>query len=112
MKALSVMLLFLAAAAPSFAQTEPQTDSRPPVIRAIEYKGFEPVKAETILQRFKKEGIPLTVEHRLDEKEVVAAQKVLVDLLGENGRPGARVKSEVTAIPPRAVKVTFTAVAP
>jgi outer membrane protein assembly factor BamA len=106
------MLLFLVVAALSFAQTEPQTDTRPPVIRAIDYKGFGQVKVETILQRFKKEGIPLTVEHRLDEREVVAAQKVLVDLLAESGRPGARVKSEVTAIPPRSVKVTFTAVAP
>jgi outer membrane protein assembly factor BamA len=113
MKALSVLFVCLAAIALLFAQADPQAgDARPPVIRAIDFKHFQPVKVEEILQRLKAKGVRLTVEHPLDSQEVVVAQEVLEGLLAENGRPGARVNAEVAPMPPRSVKITFTAVAP
>jgi len=96
-----------------FAQAEPEArDARLPVIRALDFKDFQPVKTEEILQRFKAKGVRLAVEQPLDSQELVVAQEVLEGLLAENGRPGARVKAEVSPIPPRSLKVTFTAVAP
>jgi outer membrane protein assembly factor BamA len=113
MKALYIALVSLAAIALLFAQADPRAaDARPPVIRSLNFKDFQPVKMEGILQRLKAKGVRLAVESPLDSQEVVVAQQVLEGLLAENGRPGARVKAEVSPMPPRSVKITFTAVAP
>ncbi len=113
MKALSILFVSLVAFALLFAQTEPQApDAKPPVIRVLDFKNFQPVKMAEALQCLKAKGVHLAVERRLDSQELEAAQKALEGLLAENGRPGARVKVDVAPIPPRSVRITFTAVEP
>jgi outer membrane protein assembly factor BamA len=113
MKILSVLPLCLAATALLFAQTGQQgQDAAPPVVRSITYKGFDPLKIEAIIQRLKDKGVPLGVERRLNSQEVAAAQSALEGLLAENGRPGTKVKADISTIPPRSVSITFTAVTP
>ncbi len=113
MKALPILFVCVAAIALLLAQPEPQArDAKPPVIRELDFKNFQPVKMADVLQRLKAKGVHLAVERQLDSKELEAAQKELEDLLAENGRPGARVKVDVSPIPPRSVRVTFTAVEP
>ena len=114
MKGMSVLLVCLAAITSFFAQAEPQpaNEQRSPVIRALDFRGFQPVKIDAILHRLKAKGVHLAVERPFDSQELVAAKQHLEGLLAENGRHGARVRVDVTPMPPRSVKVTFTAVTP
>jgi outer membrane protein assembly factor BamA len=110
MKPLAVLFLCCAALALLFGQAEPPVrDAGRPVVRTIEFANFQPIKTEQILERLKAKGIRLAVERPLDSEEVAATQAALEKLLAENGRSGARVKAEITPLPPRAVKVAFTA---
>ncbi len=113
MKALLVVFVCLAAAALLFAQPEPQAQvARPPIIRSLEFKGFQPLTIETLLERLKTKDVRLAVERPFDSQDVMNAQVVLESLLAENGRFGARVKTEVSPMPPHSVRVTLTAVEP
>lgn len=78
------------------------------MVRSIKYENFRGITVREILGRFDERHVNLKVETRFDQKEVDHAKAVLSELLAERGRPNARVKVDVAAIPPRSVGITFT----
>ena len=78
-----------------------------PTIREINYKGLNAVSVSDVLDRFKKEKVPLTVESQYDATHVKRAEVVLQEMLGEHGHQFATIKVEVKTIPPAAVALTF-----
>ena len=79
-----------------------------PTIREINYKGLSSVSQSDILERFKKEKVPLSVESQYDPTKIKRAEVVLKALLAEHGHQFATIKTEVKTIPPAAVAITFT----
>jgi outer membrane protein insertion porin family len=78
-----------------------------PTIREINYKGLNAVSTSDVLDRFKKEKVPLHVESQYDPTSVKRAEVVLQEMLGEHGHQFAVIKTEVKTIPPAAVALTF-----
>ncbi len=78
-----------------------------PTIREINYKGVSSVSQSDILDRFKKEKVPLSVESQYDPTHVKRAEVVLKELLAEHGHQFATIRTEVKNIPPAAVSVNF-----
>jgi outer membrane protein insertion porin family len=78
-----------------------------PTIREINYKGLNAVSTSDVLDRFKKEKVPLHVESQYDPTAVKRAEVVLQEMLGEHGHQFAVIKTEVKTIPPAAVALTF-----
>ena len=110
MRVLLVLLVCLGAGGVLPAQSDAQAPATPPVVRSITFPGFQGIPIKEILQRLKDSGVRLNVERPYSADDVEAARKVLEEMLEEKGRSGAKVKSEVTPMPPHAVKVVFTAV--
>ena len=78
-----------------------------PTIREINYKGLNAVSVSDVLERFKKEKVPLSVESQYDPTQVKRAEVVLQEILGEHGHQFATIKTEIKTIPPAAVALTF-----
>ena len=78
-----------------------------PTIREIKYTGLNSVSQSDVLDRFKKEKVPLTQESQYDPTKVKKAEVVLKELLAEHGRQFATIRTEVHKIPPAAVSVDF-----
>jgi outer membrane protein insertion porin family len=78
-----------------------------PTIREINYKGNNSVSQSDILDRFKKEKVPLSVESQYDGTKIKRAETVLKELLAEHGHQFATIKTEVKTIPPASVQVNF-----
>jgi outer membrane protein insertion porin family len=78
-----------------------------PTIREINYKGLNAVSQSDVLDRFKKEKVPLTVESQYDPAKILHATTVLKQLLSEHGHQFATVKIDVKDIPPASVQVNF-----
>jgi outer membrane protein insertion porin family len=78
-----------------------------PTIREIDYKGNNAVSTSDILDRFKKEKVPLSVESQFDQAKVKRAETVIKELLAEHGHQFATIKTEVKTIPPASVQITF-----
>jgi len=78
-----------------------------PNIREINYKGLNSVSQSDVLDRFKKEKVPLSVESQYDPTKVKRAETVLKELLAEHGHQFATIKTEVKNIPPASVQVNF-----
>jgi outer membrane protein insertion porin family len=78
-----------------------------PTIRAINYTGLSSVSVSDVLDRFKKEKVPLSVESQYDPTKVKRAEVVLKEMLGEHGHQYAVIKTEVKTIPPASVEITF-----
>ena len=78
-----------------------------PTIREINYKGLNAVSVSDVLERFKKEKVPLSVESQYDPTHVKRAEVVLQEILGEHGHQFATIKTEIKTIPPAAVALTF-----
>jgi len=78
-----------------------------PTIREINYKGLNSVSQSDVLDRFKKEKVPLSVESQFDEAKILRATTVLKDILSEHGHQFAVVKVDVKDIPPASVQVNF-----
>ena len=76
-------------------------------IRAINYVGVNAVSVSDILDRFKKEHVPLTVESQFDYTKLKRAEVVLKEMLGEHGHQYATIRTEVKTIPPASVELTF-----
>ena len=76
-------------------------------IREINYTGLNAVSVSDVLERFKKEKVPLSVESQFDETQVKRAEVVLQEILGEHGHQFATIKTEIKTIPPAAVALTF-----
>ena len=88
-----------------------------PVIRAIEYckaggggrcKEFSTVSKSDILERFKDRKVGLSVESQFDPTKIRRAEVVLKQLLAENGRQFATIRTTYERIPAtNAVRVAF-----
>ncbi len=78
-----------------------------PTIRAVNYTGLNSVSVSDVLDRFKKEKVPLTVESQFDWTRVKHAEVVLKEMLGEHGHQYAVIRTEVKTIPPASVELTF-----
>jgi outer membrane protein assembly factor BamA len=82
--------------------------TKPPVVRAVEFKNFHGVSAKEIVNRLNDRDIQL-VERPYNPRYVETAQAIVEDLLKEKGQAGTHVKPTITRIPPHSVRVTFTA---
>jgi outer membrane protein insertion porin family len=78
-----------------------------PTIRGIAYKGLNAVSESDVLERYKKEKVPLSVESQYDPTKIKRAEVVLQELLAEHGHQFATIKTEVKTLPPAAVELTF-----
>lgn len=78
-----------------------------PTIREIKYIGLNSVSQSDVLDRFKKDKVPLSQESQYDPTKVKKAEVVLKNLLAEHGRQFATIRTEVHKIPPAAVSVDF-----
>ena len=78
-----------------------------PNIREINYKGLSSVTQSDVLDRFKKEKVPLSVESQYDPSKIKRAETVIKELLAEHGHQFATIKTEVKTIPPASVQVNF-----
>ena len=78
-----------------------------PNIREINYKGLNAVTQSDVLDRFKKQKVPLSVESQYDPTKIKRAETVLKELLAEHGHQFATIKTEVKTIPPASVQVNF-----
>ena len=78
-----------------------------PNIREINYKGLNSVTQSDVLDRFKKEKVPLSVESQYDPTKIKRAETVLKELLAEHGHQFATIKTDIKTIPPASVQVNF-----
>ena len=78
-----------------------------PTIREINYKGLNSITQSDVLDRFKKEKVPLSVEGQFDPTTIKRAESVIREMLGEHGHQFAVIKTEVKTIPPASVQVNF-----
>jgi len=78
-----------------------------PTIREVNYTGLSSVSTSDVLDRFKERKIALSPESQYDPTVIKRAEVALKELLSEHGRQFATVRTEVRAIPPAAVSVTF-----
>lgn len=80
------------------------------IVRAIEYRKLSPLKPEQVIQVLHDRGVKLAVEQPYSADDVERAKTVLSELLAQSGRPNATVDVTMTTIPPRSLKIVFTAV--
>ena len=78
-----------------------------PSIREINYKGLSSVSVSDVLDRFKKEKVPLSVESQYDPTKIKQAEASIRQLLAEHGHQFATIKTDVKTIPPASVQVNF-----
>jgi outer membrane protein insertion porin family len=78
-----------------------------PTIREINYVGLNAITVSDVLDRFKKEKVPLSVESQYDPTVVKRAEVVLQQMLGEHGHQFATITETTKTIPPAAVSLTF-----
>jgi outer membrane protein insertion porin family len=78
-----------------------------PLIRAIEYSGNKSFNESSILDAFKEKKLGFTVDSQYDPAKVKAAERILKDLMLQNGKPLGTIRSDVEPIPPVSVKVRF-----
>jgi outer membrane protein insertion porin family len=78
-----------------------------PTIREINYTGLSSVSTSDVLDRFKERKVGLSVESQYDPTRIKKAEVAIKELLSEHGRQFATIRSEVRAIPPAAVGITF-----
>lgn len=78
-----------------------------PLIRAIEYSGNKAFNESNILDAFKEKKLGLTVDSQYDPVKVKMAERILRDLMLQNGKPLGSVRSDIEPIPPISVRVRF-----
>lgn len=78
-----------------------------PSIREINYKGLNSITQSDILDRFKKEKVPLSVDGQYDATKIKQAETVIKEMEAEHGHQFATIKTEVKTIPPASVQVNF-----
>jgi outer membrane protein insertion porin family len=78
-----------------------------PLIRSIEYSGNSSFTESNILDAFKEKKVGLTVDSQYDPAKIRVAERVLKDLLVQNGKPLGILHTEVESIPPISVRVRF-----
>jgi hypothetical protein len=80
-----------------------------PVVRVVEFHGAWPVSMDDIRQRFTDEEIGVAVEQPYNARAVDRACNTLSQLLREKGEGDYQVKATTENVPPRSVRIVFTA---
>ena len=78
-----------------------------PLIRSLEYVGNKAFTESNILDEFKEKKVGLTVDSQYDPAKIRSAERVLKDLMTQNGKPLGTIRTEIENIPPSSVKVRF-----
>ncbi|HTW78739.1 MAG TPA: outer membrane protein assembly factor BamA [Terracidiphilus sp.] len=78
-----------------------------PNIRDIKYNGLSSISESDILDRFKKEHVPLSVDSQYDPTKVKQAETVIKEMEAEHGHQFSTIKTDVKTIPPASVTITF-----
>ncbi len=78
-----------------------------PLIRSITYEGNKSFTESNILDQFKERKVGLTVDSQYDPAKIRAAERALVELMQQNGKPLGTVHTEIENIPPSSVRVRF-----
>jgi TonB family protein len=78
-----------------------------PNIRSIDYKGLNSITLHDVADRFRRDGIGLSLETPYDVARVARATAVLKQLLAEHGHPNAIVTVSTQSIPPGAIAIQF-----
>lgn len=73
-----------------------------PLIRSIEYAGNKSFAESDILEAYKEKKLGFTVDSQYDPVKIKMAERVLRDLLLQNGKPLGSVRSEIETVPPTA----------
>jgi outer membrane protein insertion porin family len=77
------------------------------LVRAITYKGLSTVSQSDILEAFKKEKIPLSIDSEYDPVIVKRAEVIIKEMLSGHGRQFATIRARTRNIPPESVALTF-----
>jgi outer membrane protein insertion porin family len=80
------------------------------LVRSIDYKGLSSVQQSDVLDEFKKEKVPLSIQSQYDFVVVRRAEVVLQDMLSAHGKMFATVRHRTRNIPPNSVALTFIVV--
>jgi outer membrane protein insertion porin family len=78
-----------------------------PLIRSITYEGAKSFTESNILEHFKTRKVGLTVDSQYDPSKIRMAERALLELMEQNGRPLGVVRSEIEEVPPSSVRVKF-----
>jgi outer membrane protein insertion porin family len=78
-----------------------------PIIRSIEYSGNSSFTESNILDAFKEKKVGLTVDSQYDPAKIRTAERVLKDLMVQNGKPLGVLHTEIENVPPLSVRVRF-----
>jgi outer membrane protein insertion porin family len=78
-----------------------------PLIRSIEYQGNSSFTESNILDAFKEKKVGLTVDSQYDPTKIRLAERVLKDLMVQNGKPLGVLHTEIENMPPISVRVRF-----
>jgi outer membrane protein insertion porin family len=78
-----------------------------PLIRSIEYSGNKSFTESNILDAFKEKKVGLTVDSQYDSAKIRAAERVLKDLMLQNGKPLGTVHTESEPIGNSGMRVRF-----
>ena len=78
-----------------------------PLVRHIEYTGMKSFKESDVLEKFRDLRVGLTVDSPFDQAKIPKARSALRALLDENGRPLARIETEIEEITSSSIKLTF-----
>lgn len=80
------------------------------LVRSIDYRGLSSVQQSDVLDRFKERKVGLSIQSQYDPVVIKRAEVVLRQLLAENGRQFASVRTRTRNIPPNSVALTFIVV--
>ncbi len=78
-----------------------------PVIRVIEFVGFEPLRMSDVEAYFKEHKIDFKVDGLYDPSKLRSAQKALEQLLAQQGQHPGKVRTEIKQLPPASIGVRF-----
>jgi len=80
------------------------------LVRSIDYKGLSTVQTSDVLDEFKKEKVPLSIQSQYDPVVIRRAEVVLQEMLSAHGKMFATVRHRTRNIPPNSVALTFIVV--
>src|SRR5262249_45101966 len=78
-----------------------------PLLLEIKYNGLKSVQQSTVLEEFRKRQVGLSKESQYDPVKARRAAAVIKELLGNEGRPEAKVDPVIEPISQTAVSLTF-----
>ena len=78
-----------------------------PLVREIKYEGNKSFTESNILDYFKERKVGLSPDSVYEPGKARAAERALMDLLVQNGKPLGTVRTELESVPPSSVRLKF-----